>query len=155
MALAIPLADLMAYAKLCKAYFNLVDVLCHNHTQTLATRDSAFFSFLILSLDAGLVSLDTSVSSACSAALDSLAGFYFRAINNDGQPSLAAQVELHLPFPNILLAIQHTLLSSCFSFHEIFHSLFVWLIHRKRGGFASCLYCIFLEVLTPIKRQLH
>lgn len=33
MALFIPLADIMAYRKVARAYFALLDVLCHNHAQ--------------------------------------------------------------------------------------------------------------------------
>lgn len=33
MALSIPLADIMAYRKVARAYFALLDVLCHNHAQ--------------------------------------------------------------------------------------------------------------------------
>jgi len=46
-------------------------------------------------LDAGLKSLDTGVSSQCAAAVDNLAGFYFKATHPEqpaAQPSPAAQV---------------------------------------------------------------
>ena len=33
MALSIPLADIIAYRKVARAYFALLDVLCHNHAQ--------------------------------------------------------------------------------------------------------------------------
>jgi len=38
MSLSIPLADILAYRKVAKAYFALVDVLCHNHPQVLSHR---------------------------------------------------------------------------------------------------------------------
>ena len=47
MALSISLADIMAYRKVSKAYFSLLEVLCHNHTHVIATRDTATFSFLV------------------------------------------------------------------------------------------------------------
>jgi exportin-7 len=78
LALSVPLADILAYRKVAKAYFGLVDVLCHSHAAALAARDTPTVAFLVASLDAGLKSLDVSVSSQCAAALDNLAAFLFR-----------------------------------------------------------------------------
>ncbi len=47
--------------------------LAHCTAQDLTT-----FSFLLTSLDIGLKSLDVAISSSCAAALDAIAGFYFR-----------------------------------------------------------------------------
>lgn len=38
-------------------------------------------------VDGGLKSLDTSVSSQCAAAVDNLAGFYFKATHTDTLPT--------------------------------------------------------------------
>jgi hypothetical protein len=58
MALSIPLADIMAYRKVGKAFFGLLEVLCANHTGVIAACDTATFTFLLTALDAGLKSLD-------------------------------------------------------------------------------------------------
>lgn len=93
MALSIPLADILAYRKVAKAYFMLLDVLCHNHATVIAARDTATFAFVVTSLDAGLKSLDVAVSSQCATALDNLAGFCFKNLQNNGEaPSPSAQV---------------------------------------------------------------
>lgn len=94
MALSVPLHDILAYRKVAKAYFALVDVLCHNHAGAVA-KDLATFSFIVASLDAGLKSIDVSVSSQCAAALDSLAGHYFKHMpsGEDPSPSGAAIAE--------------------------------------------------------------
>ena len=132
MALAVPLADIMAYRKVGRAFFQLLEVLSHNHAPVLASTDTATFAFLVSgphqcfvaliccrvhgkalscaeaehvgmrpaavqmsALDAGLKSLDTGVSSQCAAAVDNLAGFYFKATHPEqpgAQPSPAAQV---------------------------------------------------------------
>lgn len=92
MAVSIPIPDIMSYAKLGKAYFTFLDVLCNNHTETLIMKDSTTFSFLLMSLDAGLKSLDTAISTMCASAVDNLAGFYFKGINQEGGPSPAAKV---------------------------------------------------------------
>ena len=86
MALSISLPDILAYRKVAKAYFSLVDVLCHNHAAALAA-DGATFAFVVTSLDAGLKSLDVSVSSQCAAALDSLAGHCFRHMPSGEEPT--------------------------------------------------------------------
>lgn len=93
MALSIPLADILAYRKVAKAYFMLLDVLCHNHAAVIAARDTTTFAFVMTSLDAGLKSLDVAVSSQCATALDNLAGFFFKNMQNNGEaPSPSAQV---------------------------------------------------------------
>lgn len=93
MALSIPLTDILAYRKVAKAYFMLLDVLCHNHAAVIAARDTATFAFVLTSLDAGLKSLDVAVSSQCATALDNLAGFFFKNMQNNGEaPSPSAQV---------------------------------------------------------------
>ena len=51
----------------------------------------ATFSFLLRSLDAGLKSLDVSISSQCAAAVDNLAGFFFKGCAEEA-PAPAAQV---------------------------------------------------------------
>ena len=100
MAVAMPLSDIITYAKLGKAYFNLLDVLCHHHTETLILKDSGTFSFLLMSLDAGLKSLDTAVSTTCATAVDNVATFYFKGMNSDGGPSPEANVILSALSPS-------------------------------------------------------
>ncbi|CAL8462392.1 g1925 [Coccomyxa elongata] len=91
MALSIPLVDIMAYRKVSKAFFGLLEVLCANHTGVIAACDTPTFAFLMTALDAGLKSLDVVVSSQCAAAVDNLAGFYFKAIQaSNGSPPPAA-----------------------------------------------------------------
>ena len=92
MALSIPLPDIMAYPKVGKAYFIMLESLCHNHLSFIAGCESATFSFIVSSLEAGLRSLDVSISSMCATSLDNLAGFYFQAVKGDDTPSHAAQV---------------------------------------------------------------
>ena len=98
MALSVPLVDIMAYRKVSKAFFGLLDVLCANHPAVIACYDTPTFAFLISALDAGLKSLDVVVSSQCAGAVDNLAGFYFKAVQANGgePPPAAAQVPLQL-----------------------------------------------------------
>ena len=94
MALSVPLADIMAYRKVGKAFFGLLDVLCSNHTSVIANYDTPTFAFLMTALDSGLKSLDVVISSQCATAVDNLAGFYFKAVQANGgeTPPAAAQV---------------------------------------------------------------
>lgn len=50
------------------------------------------FAFLLTSLDAGLKSLDVSVSSQCAAGLDNLAGYFFKHMPGSEAPTPAAAV---------------------------------------------------------------
>ena len=110
MALAMPLADIMSYRKVGRAYFSLLDVLCHNHVATLATSDTRTFAFLMTSLDQGLRSLEVTISSQCASAVDNLAGFYFKqVVAAEESPTPAAQVWL-------VIAIQRTNLDAAHSF---------------------------------------
>lgn len=97
LALSIPLPDILAYRKVSKAYYALIDVLCHNHAAALASRDVATFVFIVTSLDAGLKSLDVAVSSQCAGALDNLAAFYFKHMPGGEDPSpVGAAIAEHL-----------------------------------------------------------
>jgi len=78
--LSIPLPDILAFRKLSRAYFTLLEVLAHNHTGTVAAQSTSTFTFLLSSLEAGLKSLDVAISSASAAAVDNIAGFYFRNV---------------------------------------------------------------------------
>lgn len=111
MALSIPLADILAYRKVGKAYFAFVDIMCHNHAAALSARDPATFAFIISSLDAGLKSLDVGVSSQCAAAVDNLAGFYFRHMPSGEEPTPAgAAMAEHLrQHPDLFPRVLHTL----------------------------------------------
>ena len=95
MALSIPLEDIMAYQKVAKAYFGLMDVLCHSHVHVIAACDTPTFTFLLTSLDSGLKSLDQAVCSVSAAAIDNLAGQYFKGLQAaaDDKPNTTAQVQ--------------------------------------------------------------
>lgn len=47
LALAVPLADIMAYRKVGRAFFQLLEVLSHNHAPVLASTDTTTFAFLV------------------------------------------------------------------------------------------------------------
>jgi hypothetical protein len=48
---SLPVCCLCPRRKVAKAYFALLEVLCHNHTGTIACQDSPTFAFILNSLD--------------------------------------------------------------------------------------------------------
>ncbi|XP_010495084.1 PREDICTED: exportin-7-like [Camelina sativa] len=109
MTLAIPLADILAYRKLTKAYFGFVEVLCASHITFILKLDTATFMHLVGSLESGLKGLDTSISSQCAIAVDNLASYYFNNITMGEAPTSPASIRLaqHIAdcpslFPEIL-----------------------------------------------------
>eukprot|EP00798_Chlamydomonas_sp_ICE-L_P019293 gene19293-25939_t len=109
--LSIPLVDIMAFRKVSRAYFSLIEVLAHNHTGSLVMQDTATFTFLIQSMEQGLKCLDVAISSSCASAIDNLAGFYFRSVVRGGEamssPPGTQQIAEHIRlaphlFPEVL-----------------------------------------------------
>ena len=98
----------MSYQKLARSYFQLLEVLAHNHTAFLVARDAATFRHIGTSLETGMKSLDVTISSQCAAAVDSLAGFYFNNVVNGETQTPATQAfvshvrENPTIFPSIL-----------------------------------------------------
>lgn len=76
--LTIPLAEILSYPKLCKAYFTLVENLFHNHIETLIMFDTPIFLKLLSSLEEGLKLEDLGLSSQTCSAIDHLLTFYYK-----------------------------------------------------------------------------
>jgi len=120
MVFQIPLGDILAYRKVGKAFFSLLEVLCHNHTRAVAGQDPATFQFLLASIEAGLKSLDVGVSSQCASAADNLVSFYLNSIKRNldlvdaddlEPPAEAQQLGAHFrENPGALPALLRTLL---------------------------------------------
>lgn len=109
MTLSIPLADIMAFRKLTRSYFALLEVLCNSHINVIVNLDTSTFAHIVGSLESGLKSLDSSISTQCASAVDNLAAFYFNNITVGEAPTLPAAVNLaqHIAecprlFPEIL-----------------------------------------------------
>eukprot|EP00210_Caulerpa_lentillifera_P005833 g5577.t1 len=73
----IPIADIIAYRKLLRAYFPLMDILLAHHISSLVKLDFQPFRTLISSLEAGLKSQDSNACSQCASAIDHLATYYY------------------------------------------------------------------------------
>ncbi|XP_025666337.2 uncharacterized protein [Arachis hypogaea] len=112
MTLSIPLSDILAYRKLTRAYFALLEVLFNSHLTFILNLDTNTFMHIVGSLESGLKGLDTSISSQCASAVDNLAAFYFNNITVGEAPTLPASVNLarHIAeCPNLFPEILKTL----------------------------------------------
>lgn len=80
MILSIPLSEILAYRKVSRAYYGLLEVLCSSHMATLAMQETPTFAFIVASMESGLryTAMDERISTQCSAALDHLLSFYFK-----------------------------------------------------------------------------
>ncbi|GAB2277715.1 hypothetical protein Dimus_012418 [Dionaea muscipula] len=109
MILSIPLADVLAFRKLTRAYFSFVEVLFKSHITFILNLDTSTFMHFVGSLESGLKDLDSNISSQCASAVDNLATFYFDNITMGEDPASPAAVNLarHIAesptlFPEIL-----------------------------------------------------
>lgn len=94
LSLSIPLKDIVAYPKICKAYFGLLEILFNSHTEMVIAFDTPIFLQLVTSLEEGIKLDDVSLSSQICAALDHLCTYYFlQAKKNSPQ---AQKIQNHL-----------------------------------------------------------
>lgn len=94
MTLSAPLADILAYRKLTRAYFAFLEVLFNSHIAFILNLDSNTFMHVVGSLESGLKGLDSSISSQCASAIDNLAAFYFYNITMGEAPTSPHAINL-------------------------------------------------------------
>ncbi|KAJ6694854.1 hypothetical protein OIU74_014060 [Salix koriyanagi] len=112
MTLSIPLADILAFRKLTRAYFAFLEVLFSSHIVFILNMDTNTFMHIVGSLESGLKGLDTNISSQCASAVDNLAAFYFNNITMGEPPTSPAAINLarHIAdCPNLFPEILKTL----------------------------------------------
>ena len=80
MCLHTPLDEILAYPKVAKAYFTLMELLLRSHTATIVDLDTQILKHLCHSLTEGLKSHEVAISSQCAAALEHLAAYRFREL---------------------------------------------------------------------------
>lgn len=91
--MAVPVEQIVAYPKVAKAHFGLVDILTMNHTKEIVQVDHASFRRIMESLREGLQSYEVWLSSQCASAIDHLCAFRFKMRVKGG--NLAASIESH------------------------------------------------------------
>ncbi|KAL9650506.1 hypothetical protein ABK040_004725 [Willaertia magna] len=77
LALGIPLSEILAYPKLMKAYYGLMEILFQEHTQTIIKFETPVFLQILHSLEEGVGLEDLSLSSQVCSCLDNLFTFYY------------------------------------------------------------------------------
>ncbi|CAM9433954.1 unnamed protein product [Ascophyllum nodosum] len=108
LALSVPLVDVNAFPKLCKAYFIFFEILFRNHIGAVVALDTPVFMRVMHSLHDGLQALDAPLASQCAATIDHLATFHFKNANKDSPAMLALKAHLALE-PALLSGLMETL----------------------------------------------
>ncbi|XP_008372724.1 uncharacterized protein LOC126629458 isoform X4 [Malus sylvestris] len=112
MTLSIPLADVLAFRKLSKAYFAFLEVVFNSHIVYILNLDTSTFLHIVGSLESGIKGLDTGIASQCASAVENLAAFYFNNITMGEAPTSPTAVNLarHISdCPNLFPEVLKTL----------------------------------------------
>lgn len=76
--LAVPIEQLLAYPKVSKAHFGLLEIMCTNHPKDIVELDHMTFMRVLESLREGLQSHEVWMSSQAASAIDQLSAFRFK-----------------------------------------------------------------------------
>ncbi|KAI0562710.1 Importin-beta [Gracilaria domingensis] len=76
--LAVPIDQLLAYPKVARAHFGLLEILAASHPKDIAQLDHVTFSRILESLREGLQSYEVWMSSQSASAIDALSAFRFK-----------------------------------------------------------------------------
>nr|XP_028954506.1 exportin-7-like [Malus domestica] len=112
MTLSIPLADVLAFRKLTKAYFAFLEVLFNSHIVYILNLDTSTFMHIVGSLESGIKGFDAGIASQCASAVETLAAFYFNNITMGEAPTSPTAVNLarHISdCPNLFPEVLKTL----------------------------------------------
>lgn len=93
MCLRVSLEEILAYPKVSRSYFSLMELLMRSHTPTLVELDGQVLRHLCASLTEGLKSHEVATSSQCAAALEHLASYRFREIREMADAAAEAEDE--------------------------------------------------------------
>jgi exportin-7 len=111
MCLQIPIADVLAYVKLSKAFYGLLEVLFRSHLDVLSGLDSAIFIQLVKMNHEGLQSSDLAVSALCASTIDHIATYMFLNQRKDKPTVLLIRQHISTE-PDILDQLMNTLFNS-------------------------------------------
>lgn len=93
--MVVPVEQIMAYPKVAKAHFGLIDNLTVSHTKEVVALDHSKFRHIMESLREGLQSYEVWMSSQCACAIDQLSAFRFKQ-KMKGNDVSNAQFEAHV-----------------------------------------------------------
>ena len=105
--LAMSLEEIMAFPKVGKSYFSLIELLMSNHTPMIVELETPVLQHICRSLREGLQSHEVAISSQCAASLEHLAAFHFRTFTEETREEAAkAQLQDHLAREPTLFSAQ-------------------------------------------------
>ncbi|KAI9208668.1 exportin-7 [Polychytrium aggregatum] len=78
MVLQIPMKDIMAYSKLCSAYFSFIDVFSSKQMMEISDLDPNFLLYILRSCGEGLRSVETLISTLSCNTIDYIVTFLFK-----------------------------------------------------------------------------
>eukprot|EP00978_Attheya_sp_CCMP212_P036794 scaffold169478_cov55-Attheya_sp.AAC.2 len=108
LALNIPLDDVIAYPKLSKSFYGLIELLFRNHKATVLSMETGVFMQLMTAVHEGLQTSDATISSLCANTIDHLATFFFENASRD-KPEMR-NLNKHLAAqPNLFSSLTATL----------------------------------------------
>eukprot|EP00605_Chrysophyceae_sp_TOSAG23-4_P002609 GSChrysophyteH1.ASY1.ANO1.2881.1 assembled CDS len=111
--LTIPLDDVMAYTKLCKAYFSFLEVLFRHHLDVLAGLESTVFIELIKKVNEGLHCGDTNVICVCAMSLDHIASYIFLNQNRGQNKPTCLRIRQHVTSePTMMSVVMNSLFTT-------------------------------------------
>lgn len=111
---SIPLDELMVFPKLCRAFFIFGRTLLMYHTGAFLEVGPDAFVHMVQCIQAGVCSIDPSISSQASMALDHLAQFYFQNTGKDTAEAVIMQRHVAAnpdTFPMLLKIVMEVLLA--------------------------------------------
>lgn len=86
MCLAIPLQELNAYLKALKPYYYFIELATRGHMGKVMELDPALLTTLMVSIEEGLLSFETSVQMQCCASVDNVISYFHVQLNGKASP---------------------------------------------------------------------
>lgn len=107
--------DLIIYSKLSQSYYALLETLTADHISFIAMLEPNIFMYILQTISDGLTSLDSSISTFCSSALDHIVTYLFKMLRSKSSPmSLSAPTKLmqfYQQQPTILQQVLNTVIN--------------------------------------------
>eukprot|EP00040_Diaphanoeca_grandis_P028479 m.165065 g.165065 ORF g.165065 m.165065 type:complete len:1101 (-) comp31368_c0_seq1:40-3342(-) len=93
---SVPLEDLLAYPKLCKAYYLVLVAITRDHLPYVANLGQDFFGFLCSTILEGIKSVDVQICTQCCTCLDYLLSFIIIGLSKTKQDETALGLSRHM-----------------------------------------------------------
>jgi exportin-7 len=118
MCLSVPFQDLQSYQKPLKSYYFFIELASRNHMGIIMQLQQEPVSRILLSIEEGLISFDTTVNMQCCAAVDNIVNYVYPLRTKQNDDGLKVQQFLGYtppPLRRILHVIMSLVVSGEFS----------------------------------------